>query len=490
MIVMDVRESDMAQGIGTVARDMNCDDENYPIVQLTKSLTIKDVYSESGAILEIAENQKPSKDCTDDNGNFFNDESLFKSLSFGAGNALFDDDDEDSGSDDDAEAFEKLSRKMEDMTGDGGVLKMEVRPGIGGDIPSRAYVTFHYSAYLQYSDEPFDSSWLRGKPEKKKLDFGELLPGLNIAIKTMRKDETARFLVKSSYAFGKLGCQPRIPSNETILYEIYVISFIDCDAADVYENLDSKEEHAATFQEKLEAARGFHRKGNEHYHEGNLFAAKDAYFRAAWIMEDAHLKDEKEEEERGTLLIKMHSNLAQVFLDMNEPARACTRCNKGLAVRGVHSKDLIAKVYFRYGKAKCMLHDFKGARKALLHAQRLKPNNMDISSELEMVLLKEQKYEAQEQLMYKQMFEPLVQSSAGTLTENVVKVRPEFERVVEQTILRFIAEPNMNELQFPSSLSPVEIACVTAAAKAAECIISVKPNGAETILKIMKKTVQ
>lgn len=80
----------------------------------------------------------------------------------------------------------------------------EVRPGIGGDIPSKASVTFHYSAYLQFIDEPFDSSFLRNKPEKKVVDSGNMLPGLNIAIKTMRKNETARFLVKSQYAFGEV----------------------------------------------------------------------------------------------------------------------------------------------------------------------------------------------------------------------------------------------------------------------------------------------
>ena len=46
--------------------------------------------------------------------------------------------------------------------------------------------------------------------------------------------------------------------------------------------------------------------------EGNLGTARDAYKRAAWIMEDAHLKDEREERERGSILIKMRTNLAQV----------------------------------------------------------------------------------------------------------------------------------------------------------------------------------
>lgn len=58
----------------------------------------------------------------------------------------------------------------------------------------------------------------------------------------------------------QIGCPPRIPGNETILYEIHVMSFVDCAAADAFDDLDEKEQSTATFQEKLDAARGFHRK--------------------------------------------------------------------------------------------------------------------------------------------------------------------------------------------------------------------------------------
>ncbi|XP_045617503.2 inactive peptidyl-prolyl cis-trans isomerase FKBP6 [Procambarus clarkii] len=487
------------------ANNENCDqDLIYPPVQLTTAINMRDLYSKTGALFEISEQQEAPKDCTEDEGSFFDDESLINSLSIGAGNAVFDDD--ASGSDDEAEPFEKLAKKMVALIEDGGVLKMEVRPGIGGDIPSGASVTFHYSSYLQYCDEPFDSTYLRNKPEKKIVDSGQLLAGLNIAIKSMRKNETARFLVKPEYAYGKIGCQPRIPGNETILYEVYVIYFVDRAAADSYDALDSKEQRAATFQEKLEAAQGFHRQGNEHYREGSLNAARDAYTRAAWIMEDAHVNDKNEEVERGKMLLKMRSNLAQVFLDLKEPGRACTQCKLGLDVSGVHSTDIIAKLHFRFGKAKAMLHDFKSARKQLLRAQHLKPNNADISTELEILLQKEQKSEEQERFMYRQMFEPLAQISDGSPEGKVIKidkskkrdencnsskkleeVRPEFERIVKESILKFAANPKANNLPFPLNLSAAEKACVSAAAKAANCDVRVKQRGGGTFLTIVKR---
>lgn len=80
-----------------------------------------------------------------------------------------------------------------------------VQPGIGGHIPDNSTIIFHYSAFLEYLDEPFDSSYLRKKPEKNKVDSGSIIPGLNVAIKTMRKRETARFLIRPQYAYGKVG---------------------------------------------------------------------------------------------------------------------------------------------------------------------------------------------------------------------------------------------------------------------------------------------
>ena len=79
-----------------------------------------------------------------------------------------------------------------------------VSPGIGSDIPSGSIVTFHYSAFLEYSDEPFDSTHLRNKPERKRLDGPDMLVGMSIALTSMRKGETSRFLVRPRYAFGKV----------------------------------------------------------------------------------------------------------------------------------------------------------------------------------------------------------------------------------------------------------------------------------------------
>ena len=44
---------------------------------------------------------------------------------------------------------------------------------------------------------------------------GECIAGWDVAVSTMRKGELSRFLISPVYAYGELGCPPRIPPNST-----------------------------------------------------------------------------------------------------------------------------------------------------------------------------------------------------------------------------------------------------------------------------------
>ncbi len=45
--------------------------------------------------------------------------------------------------------------------------------------------------------------------------LGNVIPGWDMGVATMRKGELARFLVGPPYAFGLFGCPPRIPPDAT-----------------------------------------------------------------------------------------------------------------------------------------------------------------------------------------------------------------------------------------------------------------------------------
>ena len=65
-----------------------------------------------------------------------------------------------------------MALEMEDLTGDGKVLKKILRPGAGPVVPEKSMVRVHYNGYLEYCDEPYDSSRLRCKEQQFKVGQG------------------------------------------------------------------------------------------------------------------------------------------------------------------------------------------------------------------------------------------------------------------------------------------------------------------------------
>lgn len=66
----------------------------------------------------------------------------------------------------------------------------------------------------------FDSS--RDRNEKFSFTLGdkEVIPGWEIALKTMKRGEISSFKIDSTLAYGEYGSPPKIPPNSTLLFEI------------------------------------------------------------------------------------------------------------------------------------------------------------------------------------------------------------------------------------------------------------------------------
>lgn len=62
-----------------------------------------------------------------------------------------------------------------------------------------------------------------------RLGDGGLLPGLNIAVSTMKLWELSDFIIDADFAFKEVGCPPRVPPNCEILAEIELLEWTDDD---------------------------------------------------------------------------------------------------------------------------------------------------------------------------------------------------------------------------------------------------------------------
>ena len=56
-----------------------------------------------------------------------------------------------------------------------------------------------------------------------------LLPraGREIGIKSMKRGEVAHFLIAYDYAYGEMGCPPRVPPKSMVFFEVELIHFHD-----------------------------------------------------------------------------------------------------------------------------------------------------------------------------------------------------------------------------------------------------------------------
>ncbi|XP_071447852.1 inactive peptidyl-prolyl cis-trans isomerase FKBP6 [Hetaerina americana] len=283
--------------------------------------------------------------------------------------------------------FEKYAAKMKDVISDGGVKKKIVQPGEknGPKVPEGALVTLHYNAYNEFIEEPYDSTYMRTGPQKFRLGNGSLLPGLEIAVRSMCRNERSWFLIQPHLAYGKLGCPPRILPDATVLFDVHLLDCIDSGGAANFDALTPEEQSKADFSAILSAAKGFHLQGNDLFKNKVHPQAAKRYRRAVQILENCTtVKDQKEEDEMNRLLLKLYVNLGVTYNIVNDPPKACIFTKKALTLDPNSVKAL-----FNRGKACLSLNDFSEARHYLLAAKRLQPKCPEINRELKRIKCKQ-----------------------------------------------------------------------------------------------------
>jgi len=74
----------------------------------------------------------------------------------------------------------------------------------------------------------FDSSKRHGGPAT--FNLAQVIPGFREVISMMQKGSKWQVFIPSELAYGKAGSPPAINSNETLIFEIELISFDDVKA--------------------------------------------------------------------------------------------------------------------------------------------------------------------------------------------------------------------------------------------------------------------
>jgi len=96
-----------------------------------------------------------------------------------------------------------------------------------GDTPQKGYtVTAHYSGRLLLNNRKFDSSYDRGEPITFKVGVGQVIPGWDEALLSMKKGEKRILIIPPDLAYGARGAgRGVIPPNAWLVFDVELIDF-------------------------------------------------------------------------------------------------------------------------------------------------------------------------------------------------------------------------------------------------------------------------
>ncbi|XP_061417956.1 inactive peptidyl-prolyl cis-trans isomerase FKBP6 isoform X1 [Lethenteron reissneri] len=402
------------------------------------------------------------------------------------------DDNDTTNKEDDLSPFQRIARNMVDLTGNGGVLKIILQKGSGDIVPELSAIRVNYNAYLEYSDEPYDSSHLRKEESRLWLGKGAVMPGLEVGLLTMCKGEMARFLVRSDYAYGALGCPPRIPPNSTVLLEVELLGFIDCINVDDFYTMTPEERKRLKLEKVLHVALNERAAGNAHFQAGRYDRALHKYLKTLRILENAHLSSNEEESQMEASLLKVLLNLALCYLRKNRPSSTVH-----YALRALRVQPSNVKACFRLGQAHLMLGDYVRARYYLLRAQSMAPFQPVITHELKALEAKWQEFNRWERQMCRRIFKRTGggNSEDAGCSSNSARASDVLGEQGKETFVSTLKElrddEGCREMTFPVSLfTAAERTAMMVVAREmgfhAECLV----QGTGSLVKIWKKNSQ
>lgn len=131
---------------------------------------------------------------------------------------------------------------------------MIVHPGVG-DVIKNKYktVSIKYNGYFKIDGMNYQRFDYSQDHDNLGLSLDEAIPGLEIAVSSMKKGEVAYFIISPKLAYGDLGCPPRIPPNAEVLFDIELLNYSNIDDKAGIFNAEAQNlfvKAAAVFKEK------------------------------------------------------------------------------------------------------------------------------------------------------------------------------------------------------------------------------------------------
>ncbi|XP_054153140.1 inactive peptidyl-prolyl cis-trans isomerase FKBP6-like [Oppia nitens] len=272
----------------------------------------------------------------------------------------------------DSENYDERIKFMDTIIADG-VYKKLLRNGTGERINEKSAVLYNLNGYIEGQDEPFDSTWLRGRPNNHRLSHDTLLPGLYFAITSMKRGERSEFVVRPNYAYLSMGCPPRIPPDCTVLFIIEVIKVFEEGSLAHFDTIPFEERSEISFETIYKLCDEERVSANGYFKANRIRESAFRYKRAIRFLEDLTYKTNEEQKTSNELLLKLYVNIANAYNKLSKTYFAISYCKKALDIDSNNIKAL-----YQLGLAKMCNEEYEVANRLFQKALKQKPNNTDI----------------------------------------------------------------------------------------------------------------
>jgi len=201
---------------------------------------------------------------------------------------------------------------------------------------------------------------------KFRIGEGSVIEGWEKGIAEMKLGEKADLVIKSEYAYVKMGSPPTIPGDATLIFTVDLIAIND----------KRPTRWMMSDIELVKAALGLKDAGNGKFKEKKYKEAEGIYRDAIGHIET--VKNQSEEADK--LSVVLYQNCATSINYCGDYTNAITLCTKAIAIN-----DKSWKAWYQIGLANCKLHNYEESISDIKEAIKLDPSNKTLRAEFEKV---------------------------------------------------------------------------------------------------------
>ena len=112
--------------------------------------------------------------------------------------------------------------ESQEITTPSGLRYVEIMEGTGATPAKGSTVRVHYTGWLE-DGKKFDSSHDRGQPLEFPLGRGQVIPGWDEGLSTMKVGGKRKLIIPAHLGYGERGAGGVIPPRATLVFEVELL---------------------------------------------------------------------------------------------------------------------------------------------------------------------------------------------------------------------------------------------------------------------------